>query len=60
MAFEVQISKIDPFNKPTIKPLEVPNFENRLKLICKQILQYSHMYPLNPNLESFVKNQLNK
>ena len=60
VAFEVQISKIDPFNKPTIKPLEVPNFENRLKLICKQILQYSHMYPLNPNLESFVKNQLNK
>jgi hypothetical protein len=59
VAFEVQITKMEPFNKPTMGPLEIPNFENRLKLICKQILQYSHLYPLQTDLEIFAKKQLN-
>ena len=59
IAFEVQIAKMEPFNKPTTKPLEIPSFEDRLKFISKQILQYSHMYPLKTDLESFAKKQLN-
>ena len=60
VAFEVQVIKVDPFNKPTMNSKIVPNFESRLKLICKQILQYSHMYPLDPEIESFAKIQINK
>ncbi len=26
-------------------------FEDRLKLVCKQILQYKHMYQLNPGVQ---------
>tara|TARA_B110000971_G_scaffold179086_1_gene185265 strand:+ start:3440 stop:4351 length:912 start_codon:yes stop_codon:yes gene_type:complete len=55
VAFEVQIANVDPFNQPLIKPLEIPNFEDRLKLICKQVLQYSHMYPLQKDIELFAK-----
>ena len=57
VAFEVQIAKVDPFNSPLLEPLGIPNFEDRLKLICKQVLQYSHMYPLQPDIELFAKKQ---
>ena len=46
---------MDPFNQPLIEPLTIPNFEIRLKLVCKQILQYAHMYPLQPDIELFAK-----
>ena len=36
----------------------IPDFETRLKLICKQILQYNHMYPLTANIASFAKSVL--
>ena len=55
VAFEVQSTKVDPFNQPLIPPLSIPDFETRLKLVCKQILQYKHMYPLTANVESFAK-----
>ena len=57
VAFEVQIANVEPFNQPLIKPLEIPNFEDRLKLICKQVLQYSHMYPIQKDIELFAKKQ---
>jgi len=55
VAFETQLAKVDPFNQPLIKPLTMPNFEIRLKLVCQQILQYAHMYPLQPDIRSFAK-----
>jgi hypothetical protein len=55
IAFEVQIAKMDPFNTPVLLSTETPSFETRLKLICKQVLQYSHMYPLRPDIELFAK-----
>ena len=60
VGFETQLAKVDPFNQPLIKPLTMPNFEIRLKLVCKQILQYAHMYPLQPDIESFAKEILNR
>ena len=59
LAFEVQIAKMEPYNKPVINPTYIPKFEERIKLICKQILQYAHMYPLQPDLESYAKKKLN-
>jgi hypothetical protein len=46
MALEFQRGDVPAFNKPLIRPgFSVP-FRARLQLICKQILQYQHMYPL--------------
>ena len=58
MAFEFQRSDVPAFNNPTIKPLTVLNFEQRLKLIAKQILQYKHMYKLSPEIEQVAQNLL--
>jgi len=58
VAFEVQLAKVDPFNQPLIPPLTIPDFEIRLKLVCKQILQYKHMYPLPANIASFAESVL--
>jgi hypothetical protein len=55
VAFEVQLAKVAPFDQPLIPPLIIPDFKTRLKLVCKQILQYTHMYPLSENIESFAK-----
>ncbi|MEQ8250005.1 MAG: phytanoyl-CoA dioxygenase family protein [Oceanibaculum nanhaiense] len=55
MAFEFQRGDIDPFNAPMIEPLTFLSFEQRLALVCKQILQYRHMYPLDPELEAFAR-----
>jgi hypothetical protein len=54
MAFELQRADIPPFNGPLIEPLLVLPFEARLKLIAKQILQYRHMYKLEPRVEQFA------
>jgi hypothetical protein len=51
MAFEFQRSDVEAFNKPFIKPLSIVPFEFRLKLIAKQLLQYRHMYRLEPQIE---------
>jgi len=45
-AFEFQRSDIPAWNQPFIVPTGFLNFHERLMLICKQILQYQHMYPL--------------
>ena len=58
LAFEVQLAKVKAFNEPLIDPLTIPDFDTRLKLVCKQILQYQHMYPLNANIASFAKSVL--
>jgi hypothetical protein len=43
------------FNSPLSNPLLLPTFESRLQLVGKQILQYRHMYPLNPTMEALAR-----
>lgn len=51
VAMEFQSEHAAPFNKPLMDPLTIPNFDFRLKLIAKQLLQYQHMYPLSKDLQ---------
>jgi hypothetical protein len=55
MAFEFQRSDIAAFNTPLLDPTEVPSFEQRLKLISKQVLQYKHMYGVTPPIEQLAR-----
>lgn len=54
VAFEFQSGEVPPMNQPLTKPNEIPQFEFRLRLIGKQILQYKHMYPLSPEIEAIA------
>jgi len=54
MAFEFQRADMTPYNDPLIAPLQFLTFEMRLKLIAKQILQYRHMYKVDPNIEQMA------
>jgi hypothetical protein len=51
MAFEFQRLDVPPFNQPLLKSGVTPSFEARLKLVAKQMLQYRHMYQIDPTLE---------
>jgi hypothetical protein len=51
MAFEFQRLDVPHFNAPLLRPGYHITFENRLKLIAKQVLQYRHMYRINSVLE---------
>jgi ectoine hydroxylase-related dioxygenase (phytanoyl-CoA dioxygenase family) len=55
IAFEFQRADVPPFNAPLLEPLGVLTFEARLRLIAKQILQYQHMYALDPEVEKFAR-----
>jgi hypothetical protein len=52
IAAEFQRGDEPAFREPLLAPLSLPNFRTRLALIAKQILQYRHMYPLDPALEA--------
>lgn len=54
MAVEFQRADVPPMNQPLIKPAILLPFEARLKLIAKQVLQYRHMYKLDPRLEKMM------
>jgi hypothetical protein len=58
MAFEFQRTDVPPFNQPLIKPGRSLPFEERLRLIAKQVLQYRHMYRVNPQIERVALNLL--
>lgn len=58
VAFEFQRGTVAPYNTPLMDPLQVPDFQTRLRLIAKQLLQYKHMYGLAPHLEEFARGQL--
>jgi ectoine hydroxylase-related dioxygenase (phytanoyl-CoA dioxygenase family) len=60
IAFEFQDRDTPPMNSPLMDPYSIPNFEYRLKLICKQILQYRHMYPLDSEIEQIALKILDK
>lgn len=53
MALEFQRADTPPFNTPLLTPLENLPFATRFRLVCKQILQYKHMYKLAPEMEAF-------
>ncbi len=55
LAFEFQAGDVPPFNQPLMRPRDLPVFGARLKLIAKQILQYRHMYPLDPTMEAVAE-----
>jgi 2-polyprenyl-3-methyl-5-hydroxy-6-metoxy-1,4-benzoquinol methylase len=50
LAFEFQRSDVEPYKTPLLDPSNPPNFNQRLALIGKQVLQYQHMYPLSEEL----------
>jgi hypothetical protein len=54
MAFEFQANDSKPFNRPILQPDKPVPFELRLRLIAKQVLQYRHMYAVDPQLEKIV------
>jgi len=54
ISLEFQRADDPPFNKPLLPNDSLPPFDVRLKLIALQILQYKHLYPLSPELESFI------
>jgi len=51
MAFEFQRTDVPPFNTPLLAPMAFHTFGFRLRLIAKQILQYRHMYKVDPAIE---------
>lgn len=54
MALEFQRADAPPFNRPLLAAMRTLSFEDRLKLISKQIIQYKHMYPLSAEMESLA------
>jgi hypothetical protein len=51
MAFEFQRADVAPMNAPLMPALGFQTFGARLKLIAKQVLQYRHMYKVDPTIE---------
>jgi hypothetical protein len=54
MALEFQRADVPPYNKPLIEPLTILTFDQRLKLVAKQILQYRHMYKVASEMEQMA------
>lgn len=55
LAFEFQRGDIPPMNTPLLPPWVALTIEQRLSLICKQVVQYQHMYPLSLELKAFIE-----
>jgi hypothetical protein len=58
VAYEFQRGDEEPFNTPLLEPMVLPRFERRLWLVCKQVRQYKHMYPLSPDMMELVESVL--
>ncbi len=58
MAFEFQRADVAPFNQPLMAPLAFHPFGFRLRLIAKQVLQYRHMYKVDPAIERIAQQVL--
>jgi Phytanoyl-CoA dioxygenase (PhyH) len=54
MAFEFQRSDSPAFAQPIFPPGKPLSFEDRLKLIARQVLQYRHMYKVDPEVEKLA------
>lgn len=55
MALEFQRGDVAPFNRPLLDPAAPLPFAARLRLVARQILQYRHMYPLDPAIEALAR-----
>lgn len=55
MALEFQSNSVAPFNQPLIRDPRILTFDFRLHLVAKQILQYQHMYAVDPGVEALAK-----
>jgi hypothetical protein len=55
IAFEFQATDTPAFNRPLLPSSEVVPFETRLALIGKQIMQYRHMYRIDPAIEHLAE-----
>ena len=58
LAMEFQSTDVPPMNLPVFDPLSLPSFEDRLRLISKQIIQYKHMYALDDETLEFAQSIL--
>ncbi len=54
MSVEFQRGDIPPMSQPLISPLSLPSPGERLKLICRQVLQYQNMQPSSGELVRFA------
>jgi hypothetical protein len=54
MAFEFQRLDVAPFKSPLIPACEPLPFPQRLRLVARQMLQYQHMYKIDPTLEALA------
>ena len=54
MALEFQTGTTSPFNEPLISDPDKLDFDGKLRLVAKQILQYRHMYKVDPVVESLA------
>ncbi len=60
IAFEYQRGDIKPMKDMLVDPVKLPSFEQRLDLIAKQIIQYTHMYDFKQEMLEFAKARLIK
>ena len=58
MALEFQSDAVPPFNEPLIRNPRELTFALRLELVAKQILQYRHMYAVDPAVEALARSIL--
>lgn len=54
VAFEIEEAGSNLIEAPLLNPMELPNFETRLKIIAYQIKQYMHMYKFNSTFIEFA------
>lgn len=59
VAFEYQRCDIPAFNSPLLDPDTIPDFNARMALIGKQVLQYTHMYDFTPDLVRMANTMIN-
>jgi hypothetical protein len=55
MAFEFQRGDIPPYNQPLLELSHFPSFDTRIRMIGKQILQYTHMYKYSDDLVALAR-----
>lgn len=59
IAFEYQRGDIKQMKDMIIEPQSLPSFEQRLDLIARQIVSYTHMYNFDKSMIEFAKGRLN-
>lgn len=55
MSYEFMHSGVEPYYRPVVEQRSIQRFEDRLKLIGRQILQYRHLYGLPAQMEALAR-----